>query len=239
MFYNAKTFFVIALMTIQPQKQESRYELIIYDWDGTLMDSVTIIAESLIEALKETQMPMVDLEKAKSVIGLPLTQALTILTPQAEEPQLEELMQAYKKHFVQRADTELKPFQGVYESLMRLRQKGVKLAVATGKSRAGLERDFHRCSMQGIFHSTRTVNECKPKPNPHMIEDILSELDVEPQNAIMVGDTTYDLEMAKNAGVAAIASTYGAHRPEILHPFEALGYFKSYNELHDWLNERV
>ncbi len=203
------------------------------------MDSVAIIADSLLEALEETGLPEVDYETAKSVIGLPLVEALEILTPGATQEERDNLMKSYKKFFVEKANSSLKPFRGVHEALLQLKERGVVLAIATGKSRAGLERDFERCGLRGLFFTTRTIDECNAKPDPQMIFDILKETQMKPEQAIMVGDTAYDLEMARNAGVDSVASAYGAHPVHLLQPFEPAGLFDDYQSLHRWLLTRV
>lgn len=214
-------------------------KLIIFDWDGTLADSIYVITECILKAFADMGIGGINEEKAKSIIGLSLTEAVKVLMPENSDEERETLLGNYKKHFLNTASQGLPLFEGVSESLKKLRESGMKIAVATGKSRAGLERDFAYSGAQVFLDTSRTVDECKAKPDPHMILDIMSELGVVAEETLMVGDTSYDLEMAARAGVKSIASLYGAHEKEKLSPFKPLAYFDNFSALSEYLLKTI
>ena len=221
-------------------------DLIIYDWDGTLMDSVSVITECIKIAFDEQGIILSDAE-ASYIIGMGLVEAIEYLAKpyidhlhyDEKEAFVEVILDHYKKHFKARADVGLQPFPGVAEALRDLKTRGVRLAVATGKSRAGLERDFNHSGLGDYFMITRTIDDAPPKPNPQMIRDILSELDVESENALMVGDTSFDLEMAQKARVRSVASTYGAHTAASLAKYAPLAMFGDFQSLHGWIVDQL
>ncbi|MDH4198880.1 MAG: HAD-IA family hydrolase [Spirochaetia bacterium] len=206
-------------------------KLFIFDWDGTLIDSIALIAECLIVSFQELGFGDLSDEKARSIIGLGLVDALAILTPGRSGDDRQKLLQTYKKHFHAMHANSIQLYPGVFGAILELHERKIKLAIATGKSRQGLERDLHFTNLKPFFHATRTIDECKPKPDPHMITDILSELQLSPEEAIMIGDTTFDLEMAAKAGVKSIASLYGAHSMSDLKRFKPLEYFEDFLSL--------
>ena len=207
-------------------------ELIIFDWDGTLFDSVGQIVASLQYAAQQFEQPLTD-EAAKSIIGLGLPEVMQILFPQV--PHLhQELLQCYADHYVANSKGDVW-FNGVAELLMDLKQQGLKLAVATGKSRKGLDRVLAQTNSHALFDITRAASETKSKPDPLMLQEILAEMDVAVECAIMVGDTSYDLEMAQNLSMPRIGVSYGVHSIETLQQYQPLTIAHNVQDLHGYL----
>ncbi|ENX23681.1 MULTISPECIES: HAD-IA family hydrolase [Acinetobacter] len=207
-------------------------ELIIFDWDGTLFDSVGQIVASLQYAAQQFEQPLTD-EAAKSIIGLGLPEVMQILFPQV--PHLhQELLQCYADHYVANSKGDVW-FNGVAELLMDLKQQGLKLAVATGKSRKGLDRVLAQTNSHALFDITRAASETKSKPDPLMLQEILAEMDVAVERAIMVGDTSYDLEMAQNLSMPRIGVSYGVHSIETLQQYQPLTIAHNVQDLHGYL----
>ncbi|ENU90844.1 hypothetical protein F971_03771 [Acinetobacter vivianii] len=207
-------------------------ELIIFDWDGTLFDSVGQIVASLQYAAQQFEQPLTD-EAAKSIIGLGLPEVMQILFPQV--PHLhQELLQCYADHYVANSKGDVW-FNGVAELLMDLKQQGLKLAVATGKSRKGLNRVLAQTNSHALFDITRAASETKSKPDPLMLQEILAEMDVAVERAIMVGDTSYDLEMAQNLSMPRIGVSYGVHSIETLQQYQPLTIAHNVQDLHGYL----
>jgi phosphoglycolate phosphatase len=207
-------------------------ELIIFDWDGTLFDSVGQIVASLQYAAQQFEQPLTD-EAAKSIIGLGLPEVMQILFPQV--PHLhQELLQCYADHYVANSKADVW-FNGVAELLMDLKQQGLKLAVATGKSRKGLDRVLAQTNSHALFDITRAASETKSKPDPLMLQEILAEMDVAVERAIMVGDTSYDLEMAQNLSMPRIGVSYGVHSIETLQQYQPLTIAHNVQDLHGYL----
>lgn len=204
-------------------------KLFIFDWDGTLADSIDLIASCLIDSFKALQYPELGREQAKSIIGLGLADALRILTPGYPESDREQLLVTYKKFFQERSNQGITLFPGVPEFLFYLQNQGIKSAVATGKSRVGLDRDLSHTNVRHYLSATRTVDECNPKPDPQMIDDIMKELGYSRDETVMIGDTTFDLEMAENAGVDSLAIAGGAHPIEKLQTCKPRKYFSDFS----------
>ena len=221
-------------------------DLIIYDWDGTLMNSVQVITDCIKLAFSENSIELTDNE-ASYIIGMGLVEAIEFLAKphmgdlydDEKEALTHSILQSYKSHFTARADTSLHPFPGVPEALRELRERGVRLALATGKSRAGLERDFANSGLGDHFAMTRTIDDAPAKPNPQMIREILEALNVDADHALMVGDTSFDLEMAQRAKVRSVASTYGAHPAASLEKFGPQAMFGDFHSLHGWIVDQL
>lgn len=211
-------------------------ELIVFDWDGTLFDSVGQIVKSLHFAAQQFKQPLTD-EAAKSIIGLGLPEVMQILFPQVPELQ-QGILQCYSDHYIANSKGDVW-FGGVAEMLGDLSEQGIKLAVATGKSRKGLDRVLSQTSSHDIFEITRAASETKSKPDPLMLSEILAFTGVKAENAIMVGDTSYDLEMAQNIAMPRVGVSYGVHSPEILHKFNPLSVVNDIAELHQFLNLQI
>ncbi len=185
--------------------------LYIFDWDGTLVNSVARIVSSLKLAAHELSLEMLSDQRYQEIIGLGLKEAVDHLYSGVDDAMQSAMRDAYSKHFVA-ADVAPCPFfEGVTETLQQLRSEGHHVAVATGKSRRGLDRVLAQLEWQDYFHATRCADETASKPHPLMLHQILQQLDYSPDEAVMVGDTTFDLEMARNAGMRRVGVSYGAH----------------------------
>lgn len=207
-------------------------ELVIFDWDGTLFDSVGQIVASLQHAAQQFQQPLTN-EAAKSVIGLGLPEVMQILFPQV--PQLQQdILQCYADHYVANSKGDAW-FSGVAELLADLKRQGIKLAVATGKSRKGLDRVLNQTNSHDIFDITRAASETRSKPDPLMLQEILLETGVTVERAIMVGDTSYDLKMAQNLNMQRIGVSYGVHSVETLQQYQPLTIAHNVQDLHAYL----
>lgn len=215
-----------------------RFDLLIFDWDGTLMDSAGAIAACIQAACADMGLPVPTREEASHVIGLGLREALAHLFPGLPEAQHPLLADRYRHHFLSQ-DHEILLFEGARELIEELHSAGFQLAVATGKARRGLDRAFSHTGLEPYFHASRTADETFSKPHPAMIEELLDELMIAPERALMIGDTTHDLEMARNAGIDSLAAGYGAHPAEGLREHGALGVCASFAELADWLREHA
>lgn len=211
-----------------------RYELVIFDWDGTIMDSTGLIASCIQAACREMGLAVPDEVAAKWVIGLGIAQSMERVAPGLDASRTREFADRYRGHFLAR-DHEAPLFGGIPGLLEELRGRGLRLAVATGKSRRGLGRALASSGLAPFFEATRCADEGFPKPHPDMVLRILDETGVEASRAVLVGDTTHDLELAANAGVDAVAVTYGAHGEDLLRERAARHYARSVEELRLWL----
>jgi len=211
------------------------YQLIIFDWDGTLMDSAQKIANCIIASARELGVDEPSDQEAKSIIGLSLGNAMNVLFPQLTVRQINKLIQVYKHHFVTLDQTEQSLFAGVEEGLVKLNELGVLLAVATGKSRVGLNRVFDELSMRQYFVASRCADETRSKPNPQMLLELLDFTAVHPDKCIMIGDTTFDMDMAMNANVHGLGAGYGVHSEDALLNSNALEVLNSFQGIIDWL----
>lgn len=211
-----------------------QFELLVFDWDGTLMDSAAAISESLQAACTELGLPVPSRERARYVIGLGLTDALAYVLPELPQADYPKVLDHFRVHFLRRdAGTTL--FPGAAEMIRELRDSGFMLAVATGKSRRGLDRALQETGLQGYFDTTRCADEGFSKPHPGMLEAVMDALATPPAATVMIGDTTHDLEMAKAAGVAAVAVTYGAHERAALTACKPLAMVDELQGLRRWL----
>lgn len=210
-----------------------KYRLIVFDWDGTVVDSHTAIAECMQEASRELGLPVPDRGRASHVIGLGLQDAMRVVAPTLPEHRYPEFVDAYRRHFRAREDT-MQPFIGMRELLRFLKEKRT-LAIATGKSRRGLERALRATGLQEEFSASRCADETHPKPHPAMLLELMAQLDFDASQALMVGDTSHDLQMAAAAGVPAVAVSYGAHARDSLMACGPLGCVSSVGALLEWL----
>lgn len=211
-----------------------RYDLIVFDWDGTVMDSTAVIACSIQAACRDLDLPVPSDEAARHVIGLGLTQALRHAVPDAPESMYEPLVARYRHHFLSQ-DLAIPLFDGARETVIELHGAGYQLGVATGKSCKGLERALDSCGLKAYFHATRTADQTFSKPNPAMLLELMDELGVDAERTLMIGDTTHDLQLAQNAGVDAVAVGHGAHPAEQLLALEPLALAENFVELRAWL----
>ena len=210
------------------------YDLLIFDWDGTLMDSTSMIAACIQDACVAVGEPRPPTELAKHVIGLGLRDALEMCAPSCPPEKYPELARHYSQNFLQQ-DAHLKLFDGVIDMLDRFKTQGYTLAVATGKSRKGLDRVLQQSQLGAYFAATRTADETASKPSPVMVLELLSELSVPAHRALVIGDTTHDILMAQNAGVPAAAVTFGAQSHDKLIGYNPIQIFNQFNDLSAWL----
>jgi phosphoglycolate phosphatase len=185
--------------------------LLIFDWDGTLIDSVGRIVSCLREASEEQGLPVLDYARFADVIGLGLGDAIVRLYPHLDEPSVDRYRAAYGEAFRRRDATPSALFEGVRSTLERLHRDGHRLAVATGKSRPGLDRALDALDLRGLFHATRCADETRSKPHPLMVQELLEELRRPPQDTWLIGDTEYDMAMAVAAKVTPVAVSHGVH----------------------------
>jgi len=211
------------------------FRLLVFDWDGTLMDSAARILACIRAAARDLEQQMPEDAAARNVIGLGLREAMAALFPDAAESALQALSERYRYHFLGAEPTPERLFPGVGETIRCLERKGYLLAVATGKGRRGLDRSLAATGLAGVFHATRCADETCSKPDPTMLLQLMDELDVEPWETLMIGDTEYDLRMAANAGTAAVGVGYGVHAPHRLARHAPLACLDSITELDTWL----
>ncbi len=210
------------------------YELLIFDWDGTLMDSAAAIAEALQDACADLGLPVPPTTEARYVIGLGLTDAMRHILPDLPESEYPRVVDRYRVHFLRR-DGGTTLFDGARDMIEALHARGYLLAVATGKSRRGLDRALHDTGLGAFFHVTRCADEGFAKPHPGMLTAILDTLATPAGKALMIGDTTHDLTMAGAAGVDAVALTHGAHEREALAACKPMLMVDELQTLRDWL----
>ncbi len=212
------------------------FDLLVFDWDGTLLDSTRAIVASVQAACRDLDLPEPSDEHARQVIGLGLADALRHSVPDLGEERFPQMIERYKFHYLSR-DHELSLFDGVSELIAELHSSGYFLAVATGKSRRGLDRSLTDSGLSIFFPATRCADECHSKPHPQMLEELMAEFEVTPERTLMIGDTTHDLQMAINAGVAGLAVDYGAHSAVALDSLNPLARLQSIEELAKWLRK--
>ncbi|NEX62747.1 HAD-IIIA family hydrolase [Noviherbaspirillum galbum] len=215
-----------------------KFDLIVFDWDGTLMDSTATIVTCLQAAAKDLGFPVPDKRSASFVIGLSLQEALQTVLPGLDPRMYPRVVERYRFHYLTK-DKGLELFAGVREMLADLSQQGYFLAIATGKNRVGLNRALDAARLLSVFDATRCADETFSKPHPAMLMELTRELGQDMGRTVMIGDTTHDLQMAANAGAAGIAVHYGAHPSEDLDDMKPLFSARSVPELHAWLNENA
>jgi phosphoglycolate phosphatase len=215
-----------------------RFRLLVFDWDGTLADSTSIIASSLQRACADVGEPVPCEADARFVIGLGLADALRRVAPNLAPERWPDLTDRYRHHYLSR-DGDIPLFDGARELLAELDSAGFLLGLATGKSRAGLSRALEQQRLATRFVATRCADEGFPKPHPGMLLHLMECTGVAPDATLMIGDTTHDVELARNAGVAALAVAYGAHEPEGLARVSPLATIHSIAELRQWLIENA
>jgi phosphoglycolate phosphatase len=210
------------------------FDLIAFDWDGTLFDSTALITRAIQDAVRDVGGTVPSDAVASHVIGMGLMQALAHAAPDVPAEKYPELGTRFRHHYMARQD-EISLFDGVLSMLEALRSRSHHLAVATGKSRAGLDRALQAVQLQGVFDASRTADQTAGKPDPRMLHELAREFGLAPDRILMVGDTTHDLQMARNAGCASVAVSYGAHPPDGFAVLEPLFVAASVAELHAWL----
>ena len=210
------------------------YSLIVFDWDGTLIDSASTIAECIQQAASDIGLEPPSREQATHVIGLGLHDSLRLAVPQLRPEQYVEFVGLYRKHFLAREDR-MRLFPGV-EDLLKKLSKDRTLAIATGKSRRGLDRALEATGLRAYFSGSRCADETHPKPHPAMLLELMEECSIDKGETLMIGDTSHDLEMARGAGVDALAVTYGAHAEAALRACGPLGCVPDVEALRQWLS---
>lgn len=213
----------------------SAYKLLVFDWDGTLMDSESRIVNCMQGAIREAAASPRSDEQIRNVIGLGLIQAIEMLFPDEDRASVDSVAQAYRRHFMEIDPTPSQLFPGVRDVLDILNAQDYLLAVATGKARSGLDRVLELTGLSGFFHASRCADETFSKPHPQMLHEIMLELDVAVHETLMIGDTEYDMQMSQNAGTHALAVSYGVHSLPRLLQQQPVGYINSIVELPSWL----
>jgi phosphoglycolate phosphatase len=211
-----------------------RFDLIAFDWDGTLFDSTALIARSIQAACADIGVPVPSDEQASFVIGMGLIEALEHAAPELPRERYKELAERYRHHYFA-SQHEIVFFDGTLAMLQDLKARGHLLAVATGKSRRGLDEALNTSVLRDLFDATRTADQTASKPDPKMLVELMDELDVRPERTVMIGDTTHDLQLAVNAGTALIGVSYGAHDHATFTAFGTQHIAHSVPDLHDWL----
>ena len=211
-----------------------RFDLIAFDWDGTLYDSTQIIVRCIQSAVVDVGGQKPTDEQAAYVIGMALMPALAHAAPDVPKEKYPMLGERYR-HYYAAHHNDLSLFDGILPMLQALREKQHLLTVATGKSRKGLDDALHQVALRGMFDGSRTADETAGKPNPRMLNELMAEFGVSPERTLMIGDTTHDLEMAHNAGCASVAVSYGAHGTSDFGQWNPLTVAHNVSELHDWL----
>ncbi|MDR0380337.1 MAG: HAD-IA family hydrolase, partial [Candidatus Accumulibacter sp.] len=207
-----------------------RFDLLVFDWDGTLSDSTGCIARALQAACRELGWPEPSDAKARFVIGLELSRALRHIVPDLSDEELLSFAACYRRHYLA-ADQDIFLFAGIEALLETLYASGCQLAVATGKTRRGLSHAMAHSGLTAYFAASRCADECFSKPHPQMLEQLMDELAVPRHRTLMIGDTTHDLQMALDADVAGLAVSYGAHSREALTRLEPLACVDSVPQL--------
>jgi phosphoglycolate phosphatase len=221
-------------MTLRPRQ----FDLIAFDWDGTLFDSTQIITRCIQLAVVDVGGAKPSDEAASYVIGMALMPALAHAAPDVPEDKYPQLNERYRHHYVQHKD-DIALFDGVLPMLDALRERHHWVTVATGKSRHGLDEALHSSELKGVFDGSRTADETAGKPNARMLHELMAELGVPPERTLRVGDTTHDLQMALNAGCASVGVSYGAHEPDAFYDLKPKFIAHSVSELRLWLLENA
>jgi phosphoglycolate phosphatase len=216
----------------------NRFELIVFDWDGTLADSAGLIARCIQQACADIGAPVPTEAHARHVIGLGLDDALAYLVPDLPQSDYRRLADSYRAHYFA-GDGQILLFEGARDALHDLRAHGFRLAVATGKTRRGLDRAMQNLGVADCFDATRCADETASKPDPLMLHELFAQLQVGPERSLMIGDTTHDLDMARAAGTAALAVTYGAHPKPGLVAASPLACLDRFDDLHRWLKQHA
>ena len=221
--------------TLRPTNRIARnFDLIAFDWDGTLFDSTAIITRCIQEAVRDVGGQVPSDEAASYVIGMALLPALAHAAPDVPKEKYPELGARYRHHYIAHQN-DISLFKGVLPLLAELKTRQHWLAVATGKSRKGLDDALQAVDLRGVFDASRTADETRGKPHPLMLQELMAHFGVTPERTLMIGDTTHDLQMAKNAGCASVGVSYGAHAHEAFDALTPQFVAHSVSNLHEWL----
>ena len=211
-----------------------QFDLIVWDWDGTLANSTGMIVNALVQAADQVGLPTLDPIAASNIIGLGLKESIYALFGDLSAEKAQQLATQYNTNYYA-GEGAIPLFEGARGLVIELHRRGFKLAVATGKSRRGLDLALDHCGLAQYFHETRTMGECFSKPHPQMLDELMEELVVCPERTLMIGDTSYDLEMAQNAGVSSVAVTFGAQSRDKLVSYNPLVIFDKFSDLNAYL----
>lgn len=214
----------------------SPYRLLVFDWDGTLADSEQRIVAAAREAIEVLGLPGRSHEQIRGIIGLAMSEAFRTLFPEVPAGQMDRFIACYREYYLRSTAAPVPLFPGAKRVLHGFAEQRYLLAVATGKGRRGLDRDMANHGVDTLFIATRCADDAPSKPHPQMLEDIMAEVDVPSAETLMVGDTAFDMEMARNAGVASVAVTTGVHDRQRLLEFDPLVLLDSIAELPAWLS---
>ncbi len=212
----------------------SKYELIVFDWDGTLMDSTSHIVNCMQQAIKQLALPPLSDNTISHIIGLGLKEAALALYPDLTNKVIEQLAATYKQIWLN-SPHEPPLFDNAFALLQQLCEQDLFLGVATGKSRKGLNKVLKSTQLSGFFHATRCADECHSKPHPQMLEELIDYCGVDPKATLMIGDTEYDLQMAHNAGADSLAISHGAHSTELLEACQPRDIVGNLFQMQQWL----
>ncbi len=215
----------------------NRFELLVFDWDGTIMDSAANIIECVREAAIDLNLQVPTDNAIRDIIGLGLKEAVLEMFPAIEDEMVWKVVERYRVHFLDHKREPSKLFAGAETTLRKLAGTEYLMAVATGKGRAGLDRVFEYTGLGDLFHTSKCADESFSKPNPDMLIQIMDEMGTTGDKTLMIGDTEYDMQMAVNAGVHRLAVSYGSHTKDRLMRCEPLGCLDDIRELTTWLNE--
>ena len=215
-----------------------QFDLIVWDWDGTLADSTGMITNALLKAADQVGLPAITALEASNIIGLGLRESIHALYGDIPAEKAQALARQYSVNYYA-GESEILLFEGAADTIIELSKRGFKLAVATGKGRRGLNLALEHCALGKYFHATRTVDECFSKPHPQMLDELMDNLVVLPERTLMIGDTSYDLQMAKNADVSAVGVTYGAQPAEQWQDLNPIEQFNDFVGLSKWLLENA
>lgn len=213
---------------------DKQFDLIVWDWDGTLADSTGMITIALLKAAEEVGLPALSRQQASSIIGLGLKESIAALYGDIPVAQAQALAAKYTANYYA-GEGAIPLFDGAVETIKTLNKRGYKQAVATGKGRRGLNLALEHSGLSAYFHATRTVDECFSKPHPQMLDELMDDLVVMPERTLMIGDTSYDLQMAQNAGVKSVGVTFGAQTLEQWQHLNPLAQFDHFSQLSEWL----
>jgi phosphoglycolate phosphatase len=213
---------------------EKQFDLIVWDWDGTLADSTGMITKAVVDAAEQVGLPALDPKAARNIIGLGLKESIHALFGDLPPDLAQKLALQYNTNYYA-GEQAIPLFTGAKETIIELNRRGHKLAVATGKGRRGLNLALQHCGLGNYFHATRTMDECFSKPHPQMLDELMDICVATPERTLMIGDTSYDMQMAQNASVHAVAVTFGAHAHNQLVGYNPVETFHEFNDLSAWL----
>ncbi len=218
---------------------KQKYSLLVFDWDGTILDSSTQIINCMQATIKDVGEEQRTNEQINNIIGLGLEEAIAALYPQMSAQGIQDMTRIYREYYLFKDKTPSQLFPGVRSMLAELREQGYDLAVATGKSRRGLDKDLQETSLDVFFPITRTADETRSKPHPQMLEEILVDHDLDAPQVLMIGDSEYDMQMAQNARVDSLAVSYGVHDLIRLLKQDPVGFVDKAEQIPAWLKDHT